>query len=154
NVMQNSLFGAFTPYPVGTNPNSVAVEDFNGDGIPDLAVANGSGSVSILLGNGNGTFRAAGAPIQLGHDPTSIAFGGFNRDCKPALVRANNDGTFSVLLGNGDGTLQSPVTYVDTLPNADPAYVAVGDFARNGIPDVAVAAGAYVIIFMGQGNGT
>jgi hypothetical protein len=149
-----SLFGAFAPYPVGQSPNSVAMRDFNGDGIPDLAVANTSGSVSILLGNGNGTFGAAGAPIQLGHDPTSIAFGDFNRDGKLDLVTGNNDGTVSVLLGNGDGTFQNPVTYTDGLGSSD-AYVAVADFARNGIPDLAVAEGSgQVNILLGQGDGS
>jgi hypothetical protein len=148
-----SLFGVFTPYPVGTNPNSVAVGDFNGDGISDLAVADGNGSVNILLGNSNGSFRAAGAPIQLGHDPTSIAVRDFNRDGKLDLVTMNNDATVSVLLGNGDGTFQSAVPYTTTLPTGN-AYLAVGDFAGNGIPDLAVVAGNEVIVMMGAGDGT
>src|SRR5438874_9946074 len=56
-----SLFAPAVNYPVGTNPYSVAVGDFNGDGRLDLAVANeGDNNVGILLGNGDGTFRSGG----------------------------------------------------------------------------------------------
>jgi hypothetical protein len=147
-----SLFGAFTPYPLGPSPNSVAVGDFNGDGIPDLAVADGSASVSILLGNGNGSFRA-GATYQLMHAPTSIAVGDFNRDGKLDLVTANKDATFSVFLGNGDGTFNI-ATYNDNLQNPAPAHVAVADFVGNGIPDLAIAAGNAVGFMFGAGDGT
>jgi hypothetical protein len=75
--------------------------DFNGDGKPDLAVANvNSSSVSILLGNGDGTFEAAGDGV--GKYPESVAVGDFTGDGKPDLAVANrgvND--VSILLGNG-----------------------------------------------------
>src|SRR5437899_152101 len=62
-------------YGVGLNPQSVAVGDFNGDGKPDLAVANaGSDTVSVLLGNGNGTFQAA-RNFAAGGAPWSVAVG-------------------------------------------------------------------------------
>ena len=99
-------------YAAGTHPLSVAVGDFNGDGKPDLAVANQrSNTVSVLLGNGDGTFQAA---VNYGADrnPNSVAVGDFNGDGKPDLAVANlNSDTVSVLLGKGDGTFHAAVIY-------------------------------------------
>ena len=125
-----SAFGA------GTTPYSVAVGDFNGDGKLDLAVANeGSDNVSILLGNGDGTFQAA-VDYGAGTDPDSVAVGDFNGDGKLDLVVANDDSNnVSILLGNGDGTFQAAVNYGVSAPSS----VAVGDFNGDGKLDLAVA---------------
>src|SRR6266852_4846443 len=73
-------------YPVGTSPSAVVVGDFNGDGKPDLAVANaGSANVSILLGNGDGTFQPA-INFDAGLRPSFIAVGDFNGDGKLDLA--------------------------------------------------------------------
>jgi hypothetical protein len=83
-------FSTSTDYLSGSNPFSVTIADLNGDGIPDLAVANsaaggGTFSVSVLLGNGNGTFQY---PITYANpaNPFSIAIGDLNGDGKPDLA--------------------------------------------------------------------
>ena len=82
----------------------MAIGDLNGDGKPDLAVANyGSNTVSVLLGNGDGGFGAK-TDFATGSDPYSVAIGDLNGDGKPDLAVANSSSnTVSVLLGNGDG---------------------------------------------------
>ncbi len=90
----------------------MAVGDFNGDGKADLAVANySSNNVSVLLGNGNGTFQAA-VNYAAGTSPCSVAVGDFNGDGKADLAVANySSNSVSVLLGNGNGTFQAAVNY-------------------------------------------
>src|ERR1022692_2836071 len=69
-------------YGAGSYPRSVAVGGFNGDGKPDLAVANyNSDAVSVLLGNGDGTFQAA-VNYGAGSSPESVTVGDFNGDGK------------------------------------------------------------------------
>jgi hypothetical protein len=118
----------------------VAVGDFNSDGIPDLAVGdlgdgNGNGQgVSVLLGNGDGTFQAA-RNFAAGYSPGSVAVGDFNSDGIRDLGVAGAGGV-RVLLGNGDGSFQTPnVSYV---AGSDPSSVAVGDFNGDGSADLAV----------------
>jgi uncharacterized protein (TIGR03437 family) len=137
----DGTFQASVNYATGTQPISVAVGDFNGDGIPDLAVANfSSNSVSVLLGKGNGTFQAA-VNRAVGSVPYSVAVGDFNGDGKQDLVIANNTGgVVSVLQGNGDGTFAAAINYTTGVP----ALVAatVGDFNGDGVSDLAVASGS------------
>ena len=91
----------------------------NGDGKPDLVVANdGSNTVSVLLGNGNGTFQAQ-QTFATGVDPTSVALGDVNGDGKPDLVVANDGSdTVSVLLGNGNGTFQASQAFAADGPSS------------------------------------
>src|SRR5437773_1829662 len=138
----------------GSNPTSAAVGDFNGDGKLDLAVANaGSKNVSVLLGNGDGTFKA---PVNFGAPGSqSVAVGDFNGDGKLDLVVTNAG--VSILLGNGDGAFRAPVTYAT---GNSPSSVAVGDFNRDGKVDLAVANSgtsngvASVSVLLGRGDGT
>ena len=128
----------------GSSPYFVAVADVNGDGKRDLVVSNCGcsnvlvGSVSVLLGNGDGTFHAAVTYGSGGVEAFSVALGDFNGDGKPDVAVANEvSNTVGVLLGNGDGTFQTAVTYGS---GGVQAYsVAVGDFNGDGKPDVAVA---------------
>jgi hypothetical protein len=90
-----------SPIAVGSDPDAIAVGDFNNDGKLDLAVANsGDGTVTLLLGNGDGTFTpASSSPYAVGQYPTSIAAADFNGDGKLDLAVVNlTDGTVSILL--------------------------------------------------------
>ena len=209
-----------TTYAVGAEPLAVAVGDLNGDGKLDLAVVNQvcppstepcpPGSVSILLGNGDGTFQSAGE-YETAPDAVSVVIGDFNSDGTPdiavaaavsristghaglvSILLGNGDGTFvphadfpagigvvglvagqfrgdgildlvvdnhpslsshtvSLLQGSGDGTFQEPTNL--TL-NADPLSLTTGDFNGDGNLDLAVATGASTAsILLGDGNG-
>ena len=141
------LTRASDPGP-GTHPVSIAVGDYNQDGIPDVAVViqpfptgNGSsgapGSVAILLGNGDFTFRGV-ASYPTGAQPQGIAAGDFNGDGKLDLAVANEfENTVSILLGNGDGSFQGPAK---AAVASFPFSLTAADFSGDGIADLAVAA--------------
>ncbi|MGA7221073.1 MAG: choice-of-anchor D domain-containing protein [Candidatus Sulfotelmatobacter sp.] len=139
---------------VGIDPRGIIVADFNGDGKPDIAVTNrGSNTISVMLGNGDGTFGAAQG-YATGADPTAVAVGDFNGDGKLDLVTSNRAAyTISVLLGNGDGTFQGNVDYP---AGTEPIAIVAADFNGDGYWDVAAinAADNTVSIFLGNGNGT
>jgi len=124
----------------GTSPQVVVTADFNGDGQLDLATANaGDHTVSVLLGNADGTFQTA-QPSATGTGPQSLAVGDFNADGKLDLVTANAEDVI-VLLGNGNGTFQ-PATNLGVAGNAQ--SVAVGDFNVDGKLDLGVTSNVYV----------
>ncbi|HEV3080235.1 MAG TPA: FG-GAP-like repeat-containing protein, partial [Gemmataceae bacterium] len=133
----------------------LATADFNGDGKLDLVLNNSTEkSVSVLLGNGDGSFEkpidSAGANVG---PSTSYATGDLNGDGKIDLVTANRDGTVSLLLGNGDGTFQQPLTYFNVLTgNAvfGPIPIVVADFNGDGVPDVGVLAGDRLAVLLNR----
>ena len=85
-------FIARRDFRVGAPPQSVTVGDFNGDGRQDLATASlGANSVSILLGQGDGTFQAA-PDVGVGARPRSVTVGDFNGDGQQDLATANVQG--------------------------------------------------------------
>ncbi len=146
---------AFQAVPVGKDPDAVVDGDFNGDGKFDLAVANAnSNTVSILIGNGDGTFQSA-VNYPAGNDPVALVAGDFNGDGKLdlAVVNGGEFGTVSILLGVGDGTFQPPASYT---VGDNPVAIAAGDFGGDGKLDLAVA-NAYsgnVSVLMSDGDGT
>jgi uncharacterized repeat protein (TIGR01451 family) len=164
----------FTPidYPVGNMPTAILVYDFNHDGKPDIAVinlrvGNGNGTVSVLLGNGDGTFQSQKVSDVGGPNPTSVAVADFNGDGKLDLaIGISSQGgctgsSVYILLGNGDGTFQPSVQAVN-VPSND-VLVTAGDVNADGKPDLVVLReqvdgtcspqGGFSI-FLGNGDGT
>jgi dienelactone hydrolase len=156
----DGTFQSEVAYPTGSAPFAVAVGDFNGDGRLDLAVANGctncpfGGSVSILLGNGNGTFQTH-VDYATGNNPGAITVGDFNEDGKLDLAVVNtSDSTVGVLLGNGDGTFQTQIAYPIAGTACCQGEIGVGDFNKDGNLDLVAAAGNGVSVLLGKGDGT
>jgi hypothetical protein len=152
NAVAEGGFAAPVSYGTGTTTQSVAVGDFNGDGNADLVTANqGSGNVSVLLGNGDGSFRTA-VNYAAGSNSASVAVGDFNGDGKPDLVVVNlATNNVSVLLGNGDGTFQTAVSHgIGNSVNS----VAVADFNGDGKADLVVATSNGMSVLLGNGDGT
>jgi hypothetical protein len=153
---------------VGAEPSTAAVADFNGDGIPDIVTANASGNnVSVLLlGLGDGTFRAgrtfaAGGTFRpavmhaADNSPFYVAVGDFTGNGIDDIAVTNfNSHDVSILLSNGNGTFQPAVNYVlDALSGL--RNLVVKDLTGTGIPDIVVAGqGGAVFVLLGNGDGT
>ncbi len=146
-----------SPFAVGTNPQAVAVADFNGDGVPDIVTANLNGTVTVLLGNGAGGFKAAqGSPFSVGTNPAIRGKSGtFNGDGKLDIVTANaGDNTITVLLGDGSGGFTA-ATGSPFAVGAQPVAVAVGDLNGDGKLDVVTANNGdnTITVLLGDGSG-
>jgi hypothetical protein len=151
-----------THYSAGINPWGLAIGDLNGDGHPDIVVANDNAydpedlnTLYILLNNGNGTF-SAGAVYQTGAESLNVSIADLNGDGVPDLVVASafNQGIM-VLLGNGNGTFADPVFYSTSSFGAAPYDIAIADFNQDGIPDIAtVIYQGGIVLFYGNGDGT
>jgi hypothetical protein len=134
----------------GVTPLSVAVADLNGDGKPDLVVANRCGNngclnestVGVLIGNGDGTFQSALTYGSGGLFSSSVVVADVNGDGRADLLIANDcadsncDGSVGVLLGNGDGSFQAALTYA--TGGLEGFAVAAVDVNGDGRPDIIV----------------
>jgi hypothetical protein len=138
-------------YPVGVDIRSVAVADFDGDGRPDLAVANAdSSSVSVLEKVGDGG-PGVNNVFTVGVFPLSVAAADFTGDGKPDIITADDSSsTLSLLRNNGTGGFVPGGTI---SVGGGPVNLAVGDFNNNGTMDVAVATSFSVAVLLGNGQG-
>jgi FG-GAP-like repeat/FG-GAP repeat len=167
-VLLNAGDGTFVApvhYVTLANRASVAAGDLDGDGKPDLVFANpGSNDVSVLLSNGDGTFQGAvdfpagGAFTGPGAAPlVAVAVGDLDGDgtLDLAVVNTGSD-TVSVLLNTGEAPMFSGYVEYSLGMGIAPCSVAMGDFNRDGLLDLAVANhGSHdVSVLLNQGHGT
>jgi Bacterial Ig-like domain (group 3)/FG-GAP-like repeat/Abnormal spindle-like microcephaly-assoc'd, ASPM-SPD-2-Hydin len=149
----DGTFKARVNYPIAATYTtaSLATGDFNGDGNPDLAVANGS--IGISLGNGDGTFQPQ--ITYSAHFAFSVAVADINRDGKLDLVVTGSDATINVLLGNGDGTFQPAIS----SPGGQPVIGSLADVNGDGLLDLVTVPwstypSAPIAVQLGNGDGT
>ncbi len=139
--------------PTESAPSSIAIGDLNGDGIPDLAVADaGTGAVTILLGTGGGAFQPPVSYMTAAISPDTIVEADFNGDGKPDLAISDaSSGSVYILLNNGDGTFEPFASYpagtdpqgLTVLGSAGALSLAVADPVAN-----------LVTVLAGNGDGT
>ena len=165
--------GTFRPrvtYTTDPAPINLAIGDFNGDGKLDLATANNlafvqnagfaAGTVSVLLGNGDGTFGSH-VESNIGGALWAIATGDLNGDKKDDIIvsygyqicdefgNCDSSSGIGVLVSRGDGTFNTVVSYPSNL---GPSKIAVADFNGDGKPDLAVANGDFAVDGISHGN--
>jgi hypothetical protein len=147
-------FAASRDYEIGRDPVAIATGDLNGDGKPDLAVANRvTSSVLVLLNRGDGTFLPGKAYATARH-PSSIAIGDLNGDAKLDLAAANSDDrSVSVLISRGDGSFEGKRDYP---VGRTPQSIAIADLDRNGKPDLVAAnwGSATDSVLLNRGDGS
>lgn len=143
-------------FPVAGGPWSLVAGHFSGDGdsLLDLAVISDKTTrVTLLFGNGDGTFQSQSQTLLAGQDPEAIGTGDFNGDSRADLAVLNEDtNDVSVFLNNGDGTFGDQVQF---SVGDEPQGIVVADFNRDGRDDLAVSnrGNDEVSVLLGRGNG-
>jgi hypothetical protein len=147
-------FAAPVAFDLPTAPKAVATGHFEGTHAPlDVVTANANGTVSVLLGKGDGTLQSP-ITISVGGSLTAVAVGDFLHNGLDDIVTANSNGTVDLLLSNGNGTFQA--ARIVNVGEAGSA-LAAGDFRGDGKLDLALASASganNVTLFLGNGNGT
>jgi hypothetical protein len=141
----------------GHSPEWITTADFNGDGIPDLAVTSlpddaGKGAISILLGRGNGTFRAVVGYGSVQYQ-WELAVADFNHDGKLDFAAADyTNNAVDIFFGDGNGKFKKKGTYP---AGTHPIGLATADFNNDGNWDLAtVNHGASFAVMLGKGDGS
>lgn len=153
----NGTFGSGISVSIGAGlsaASGLVAADFNNDGIIDLATSNGAAaSISIALGNGNGTFKAD-QDYSTGTNARGIAIGDFNRDGSLDVVVGSNTDV-KVALGTGAGAIGNFTSY-NVGPAANISELAVGDLNEDTVPDLAVqvAGSPTVALLLGNADGS
>jgi hypothetical protein len=157
NMLSGASLSTATNYAENGAAGSVVVVDVNGDGNQDIVTANTNGTVSIFLGNGDGTFQPAvtisdGLPAGKTTSIVAISTGYYGNY---SLVVADGTKQMSILPGNGDGTFGSP-ELLDTSGKVE--AIATADFNNDGYSDLLVAedngSSSSVVELLGNGDGT
>jgi len=123
-------------HALSKNSTSFAIADLNVDGHADVALANEDGTISVLLGAGDGSFRST-ADVKIAQGPlSSILAADFDHDGKVDLaVTLSNEKQLSILKGKGNGGFDSPAAY---RVGSNPVAISLGDMDEDGIPDLVV----------------
>lgn len=157
--VSNGGFASPVNYSTGSSPFTVIAADLRGIGKIDVVTVNmpngidQPGTVSVLLGNGDGTFQTH-VDYSVGDFPTGIVAGDFNDDGKTDLAITNEfDATVSILYGRGDGTFQQQVP---VAVGSEPTSIAAGDFNGDSKSDlIASCVGSGVVtVLLNNGGGT
>ncbi len=130
----------------GNDPTGLVVKDINGDGIPDLLVANSQGDLLIILGNGDGTFQ----PYQRADQTVSLAVGDFNSNGQPEFVLSNTSiDQLSIQYGETQSFVQGRSQGIQA-----PGVVAVADLNGDGNPDIIVINKGEneILVYLGLGG--
>jgi len=147
------LFYFYHTYAVGKNPTSIVSGDINGDGLADLITTNiGNDSLTILLGNGDGSFRDP-KTLRVPEQPRAVILHDLNGDGLLDLAVANvGNNRVTILLGNGQGQFIETATYPAVK---SPVALVCADFNKDGRPDLAVALrNDKLMILLGRGDGS
>ncbi len=158
-------FAPATDYPTQTDPLGIASADFNRDGNPDVVVANsGSQTLSLFLGQGDGTFAPPSiinlSPVSPGviaeqPQPVNVATGDFNGDGNPdiAVAFSGTSITVQILFGNGDGTFLPGVNQPKVSSLFTNFQLTAADFNEDGVLDLAAATDTGFLILLNDGRG-